>query len=69
MARKIDLMEFYAFIVRFEAEFHDTPGTAVLVMNFHVHAKTIKENLKKLAEMGKITYIDTGKYNTKYKLL
>lgn len=68
MAKKIDLMELYAFIVRFHADTNMTPGTAILANKFKVIPKTVRENLQKLKEEGRINYEDTGKYNTRYSL-
>ena len=66
--RKLDLMEFYAYIVAFYRENGVTPGTAVLANRFKLHPKTIRENMNILKMQGKIKYEETGKYNTKYSL-
>lgn len=65
---KADTFEIYAFIVKFEAEFKTTPGTAMLAQQLKLNPQTIRKVLRELDELGKIEYKQKGGYNTSYKL-
>jgi DNA-binding IclR family transcriptional regulator len=66
---KVDLIDFFSFINLFNNKYGMPPNNAIVANHFKIDVSTVKRNLTKLKELGKIEYKDTGKYNTRYKII